>query len=680
MKRLVVCFIVICLFLTALPQKNTVKAANVVNPIQVYTYWDMYSDIKKLQARYPRLISYKSIGKSAFGRELWAVKLGRGDATITINASHHAREWPTTNLTMQMIEEYAKGYYAGSKIAGLSVKQYLDDTSIWFVPMVNPDGVTLQQSGLSQFPSWSHSSLISMNGGSRNFLRWKANAQGIDLNRQYPSGWDGKDSPRYPWYMNFGGDYPLQAPEARALADFTVAINPEVAVAYHSSGRILYWHYNQTGDQYKRDYRIASVLNDITGYSLVKPNPGSGGTGYKDWFVDKFKKPGYTPEISYFVPNTNPPLSVLPEEWSRNKAVGIYLAKEGDRLWESTLDRVNWIITTFDNKPIHLRPEIAQKTTWKLTPGSYKVDATRPGWLRIPHSFYGNIWVEAKDVLGGQATPRNERMLVTQPKVLMDQPVTGKETAITLKVQPVQVVSEFGAYYGIKTDIGTKWITKDNILSNYNPIDISAYYNVLQDTQATIYPFDGSEVKRDIKKGETLYAFYAWNGWVAVKLGNTMGWIKVDGNLIYDKLLNNKAQATVLNETMLVTSDKLLYTRPYEATQTAITLRPQSVLVEAEYGNFYAIKTDIGTLWTPKVNMLRNYSPINIDVYYNVIKDTPARVYPYETSDVRGQVLTGDNVRAIYIWNNWVAVVMDNTIGWIPIDGNVLYDRVKNAK
>lgn len=59
---------------------------------------------------------------------------------------------------------------------------------MWFVPMVNPDGVTLQQEELKAFPISLHASLLEMNEGSKNFKRWKANAKGIDLNRQYKAG------------------------------------------------------------------------------------------------------------------------------------------------------------------------------------------------------------------------------------------------------------------------------------------------------------------------------------------------------------------------------------------------------------------------------------------------------------------------------------------------------------
>jgi g-D-glutamyl-meso-diaminopimelate peptidase len=145
---------------------------------------------------------------------------------------------------MNMIEEYAISYTNNTNIGGYNTKSILSNTSIWFVPMVNPDGVTLQQFGLNAFPSSMHSKLKNMNDGSSNFKRWKANLDGIDLNRQYNAGWATiKSNVTHPYYMNHKGMYPEQAKETKMLVNFTYQIKPEIAVSYHSAGRILYWNY-----------------------------------------------------------------------------------------------------------------------------------------------------------------------------------------------------------------------------------------------------------------------------------------------------------------------------------------------------------------------------------------------------------------------------------------------------
>ncbi|MBS4200644.1 hypothetical protein KHA93_13480 [Bacillus sp. FJAT-49732] len=60
-------------------------AANIVNPNKVYSYDQLVTDIKKLRRIFPDLITYKVIGKSEYGRDNYAVSLGRGPATGFIN-------------------------------------------------------------------------------------------------------------------------------------------------------------------------------------------------------------------------------------------------------------------------------------------------------------------------------------------------------------------------------------------------------------------------------------------------------------------------------------------------------------------------------------------------------------------------------------------------------------------
>src|SRR5699024_9203394 len=124
---------------------------------------------------------------SVDGRNIYAIKLGKGKTEIFMNGSHHAREWLTTNLLMEMIDVYSQAYANNSKVAGYNARQILNNASIWFVPMVNPDGVTLVQKGA--LSAKRPAEVIRINDGSTNFNRWKANIRGVDLNRQYPADW-----------------------------------------------------------------------------------------------------------------------------------------------------------------------------------------------------------------------------------------------------------------------------------------------------------------------------------------------------------------------------------------------------------------------------------------------------------------------------------------------------------
>ncbi|MCD5324316.1 MULTISPECIES: M14 family zinc carboxypeptidase [Pontibacillus] len=311
------------IFLGAIGTTQVVEAA-IVDTNSTYTYESMKKDLQELDEAYGDLIELYTIGQSAYGRDLILVRLGNGDADTFYNGSHHAREWLTTILNMKMIEEYGNAAYTNSRMSGYNVKDLLEETTLWFIPMVNPDGVTLQQKGLNAFPKEIHSSLISMNNGSSNFDRWKANAQGIDLNRQYPSGW-AEVKATSPSWKNYKGKYPFQAPEAKVMRDITYLLEPDLSLAYHTSGRILYWNFNVEQVDLARDRSIAETYAYLSGYRMV---PTYSGAGYTDWINEVFNRPSLTPELALFAGEKHVNPVTFPETWRRNKGAGLAMAEE----------------------------------------------------------------------------------------------------------------------------------------------------------------------------------------------------------------------------------------------------------------------------------------------------------------------------------------------------------------
>lgn len=310
-------------------------ASFIVNPNKTYTYSNMKSDINKLKKAYPDLVDSKVIGTTEFGRNIYAVSLGKGDSTVFLNGSHHAREWITTNVNMNMIDKYAYAYKKNTKINGYKVRTVLNNTTIWFVPMVNPDGVTLQQSGLKNFPKSAHEKLIKMNNGTKNFKHWKANGTGVDLNRQYNANWREIKGPKSPSFKNYKGKTPASAIETKTILSFVQDIDPEMAISYHSSGQILFWNYQQSGTRYTRDYGYAKKLRNITGYSLVYPKSFGGGGGFSDWFSRVENKPAYTIEVAPYAGETNVPIKLFPKIWNENSIIGLYIAQEGFKLYDT---------------------------------------------------------------------------------------------------------------------------------------------------------------------------------------------------------------------------------------------------------------------------------------------------------------------------------------------------------
>lgn len=310
-----------CIFLLFFFGNELAYAEKIVQTDKPYTYEEVENNLLKLKAKYKEQVELKKIGTTYFGRNISAIKVGKGKECVLFVGSHHAREWMTSMLLMNMVESYLE-----------ENNPILNEISIWFVPMLNPDGVMIQQNQVGLFPTEYQNRLLFMNEGWDDYIRWKANGKGIDLNRQYPAGWKSlKKVPKVPSYQFYKGKKPLEAEEVMALTNFVKEVNPLIAVAYHTAGREIYWKY-KNGKNVQRDRRIAKRVARLTRYKLAKPPKEAVGAGFTDWFITTYHRPALTIEISYLVGDRHPPLKVFKEEWKRNKKVGILIAKEAKKV------------------------------------------------------------------------------------------------------------------------------------------------------------------------------------------------------------------------------------------------------------------------------------------------------------------------------------------------------------
>lgn len=289
-----------------------------------YTYEQLMLEVENVK----EITEVGTIGKSEQGRTIPYIKIGNGERNILLIGTHHAREWIASLFLMKLVREYAGAYDIQGKVGNYRAS-LLDDTAIIVIPMLNPDGVAIQQKGLKAADIGGKFKLWSMNHFSNNFSRWKANGQGVDLNRQYPSGWDElKRLPAWPSFKQYRGKHHSEAVEVQQLIHFTKKIKPDMAIAYHTSGQEVYWYYKNSQDTIERDFALAVQIAKKTGYELSFPQKDAVGGGYTDWFISTFQKPGFTIEMCESVEETNPPLSCLQSEWEGNREVPLMLIEK----------------------------------------------------------------------------------------------------------------------------------------------------------------------------------------------------------------------------------------------------------------------------------------------------------------------------------------------------------------
>ena len=257
--------------------------------------------ILRLIETYPS-IRTEVLTTTVFGRPVQALVIGQGERRVIYSASHHANEWITTPVLLKFVEELAEAARTGGRLYGVPAETIVKAATIYLIPMVDPDGVDLVTGAIPpNTPEYTAARQIAGNFPDIPFPDgWKANLPGVDLNLQYPAGWllarelkfmQGFDRPAPRDYV---GRSPLDQRESWALAEFTEEIDPALVIALHTQGKVIYWQF--------RDYQVpgaralAEEFARLSGYALEDTPYESSFAGYKDWFIQQWRRPGFTIE------------------------------------------------------------------------------------------------------------------------------------------------------------------------------------------------------------------------------------------------------------------------------------------------------------------------------------------------------------------------------------------------
>ena len=257
--------------------------------------------IRQIVEAYP-FCRTEVLTETAYGRPVEALIIGSGGRKTLFTAAHHANEWITALVVLKFVEELAQAIEEDEGIYGIPGRLMDRNCTIYTVPMVDPDGVDLVtgaiEPGTLQYEA---ARLLADRYPAIPFPNgWKANLLGVDLNLQYPAGWlqarEIKFSQGYtrPGPRDYVGRYPLSQRETIALADYTEAVDPALVLAYHTQGREIYWQYQDLPVPGARE--LAEDFGRLSGYTVADVPYESGFAGYKDWFIQEFRRPGFTIE------------------------------------------------------------------------------------------------------------------------------------------------------------------------------------------------------------------------------------------------------------------------------------------------------------------------------------------------------------------------------------------------
>ncbi len=209
-----------------------------------YTYEEMLDILARMAELYPRLITpVQPIGdfQTHEGRPIYWLRLSDNPETdedepeLLYTALHHAREPNSLSQMIFYLWHLLENYETDAE-----VRYLVDNTEMYFIPCVNPDGYIYNQT-------------TNPNGGGL----WRKNRRdngdgtfGVDLNRNYGFHWgeDNQGSSPNTNSQVYRGPEPFSEPETQAVKYFCENHQFQLALNYHTYGNLLVhpWGFNDT--------------------------------------------------------------------------------------------------------------------------------------------------------------------------------------------------------------------------------------------------------------------------------------------------------------------------------------------------------------------------------------------------------------------------------------------------
>jgi Zinc carboxypeptidase len=305
------------------------------NGFEVYRSFDEPGGIRdemyELARNNPQLLKLEVLGTTHQGREYIALKMtqsardvpdGSRPAVLYV-ATHHAREWISTEVARRLLHWYIDQWRANNK----DIKRLLKDVELWFVLVHNPDGYeyTFDVERL-----WRKNLRDNDGNGIIN------NNDGVDPNRNYSEHWnyDTEGSSSLLPSQTYRGPNPESEPETKALVSLFNRVPFRFAISYHSFGPLLLYPQGwQTLTPTADDPIYVALTGTDTDPAVEGFNPGVSADLYTtngeftDWAHGQRGALSWTPELSqgcgFVFPDDE---ALIQEEFEKNLDFAVRVA------------------------------------------------------------------------------------------------------------------------------------------------------------------------------------------------------------------------------------------------------------------------------------------------------------------------------------------------------------------
>jgi predicted deacylase len=241
-------------------------------PGRVFWHYNcIEAEFERIVGQHPEIAQYYTIGESVNGNPIFVLEIANRERQANetnrpgfyLDATHHGNEIQSTEAAIRVAQRLVAEYGSDA-----NVTRWVDEFNIYINPVVNPDG---------------------------NIANQRANANQVDLNRNYPFEWGVRAS-------NYGPG-PASEPEVKANVDFMMSKDLDAYVSMHTGT----WDYvsprcskDNFRERAKTDDEVLyeHVYAELIGVSGMGVR-GASGTGESIcWAYDVIEVWSILPEVS----------------------------------------------------------------------------------------------------------------------------------------------------------------------------------------------------------------------------------------------------------------------------------------------------------------------------------------------------------------------------------------------
>lgn len=250
-----------------------------------YHYFELEEIYKKLAKS--SIVKLELLGESVDGRNIYSLEIGSGEEVTMFEAGIHASEIASPLFITKFMIDLVNKYENHDK----ETEEFLKKYKIVVLPVANPDGYEITIFG-GKYANDQDLFLAKASFEQLDYL--KCNANGIDINRNFPSQTSGlyykeyelHDSVSLEKNYEFDAFYPGETlasePETRAIIYWQNKWLPYLKsyVALHSAGQSVFNGKPYLSDEYNSNSKMcAEIVGDITNYTVLDKEDEEAGEG-----------------------------------------------------------------------------------------------------------------------------------------------------------------------------------------------------------------------------------------------------------------------------------------------------------------------------------------------------------------------------------------------------------------